>query len=375
MIGATQLSDGAGQLKDGLAQAVSGTADAKAGADKLASGADQLHGGSSELYFGVVSAASGARQLNDGAGQLVDGLKTSQDGVGKLASGAGDLYDGMKSLDDGAASLVDGNKQLYDGSVKLTDGLKSAKEGADQLYDGLKDGVESMPQMSEKVIEDRSSMMSQPVEVDTDKMTTVANYGTGFAPYFIALGLWVGALMTTFLMKPLNNRLIASGASPVIAAFCGYVPMLIVGVVSSVLLCLIIQFGLKFTIDFPVMFYLFTILSTISYASIMQMFMAAFGFPGKFLAIIFLMLQLTSAAGTFPIETCPEFFQVISPFVPMTYVVDGLRHIISGIALAPVAKDVAVLAAWAVVPFLITCFVARRRRTVTLNQLHPLINL
>ena len=149
-----------------------------------------------------MSAASGARQLNDGAGQLIDGLKTSQDGVGKLASGAGDLYDGMKSLDDGAASLVDGNKQ---------------------------------------VIEDRSSMMSQPVEVDTDKMTTVANYGTGFAPYFIALGLWVGALMTTFLMKPLNNRLIASGASPVIAAFCGYVPMLIVGVVSSVLLCLIIQ--------------------------------------------------------------------------------------------------------------------------------------
>ena len=150
---------------------------------------------------------------------------------------------------------------------------------------------------------------------------------------------------------------------------------ILVGVVSSVLLCLIIQFGLKFTIDFPVMFYLFTILSTISYASIMQMFMAAFGFPGKFLAIIFLMLQLTSAAGTFPIETCPEFFQVISPFVPMTYVVDGLRHIISGIALAPVAKDVAVLAAWAVVPFLITCFVARRRRTITLNQLHPLINL
>lgn len=281
----------------------------------------------------------------------------------------------MKTLDDGVASLVDGNEKLYDGSVELTEGLQSAKEGADELHTGLEDGVASMPKMSEEVISARSEMMSSPVEVENDKYTTVANYGTGFAPYFVALGLWVGALMTTFLIKPLNNRLIASGANSLIAGFCGFVPTFIVGLISSVLLCLVIQFGLKFTIEFPVAFYLFVILSAMAYASVMQMFMAAFGFPGKFISIIFLMLQLTSAAGTFPIETCPEFFQVISPFVPMTYVVSGLRHIISGISLAPVVTDVAVLTAWIVIPFMITCLVARRRRTVSLNQLHPLIEL
>ena len=373
--GASQLNDGAVQLKDGLSQAVSGTADAKAGADKLVDGAAQLHSGSSELYFGVVSGAEGAKQLDDGAAQLVDGLKTSQEGVTKLNSGAGDLLDGMKSLDDGAATLVDGTKQLYDGSVKLTDGLSDAKDGADQLHDGLKNGIAGMAGMDEEVIDARSSMMSQPVEVNEDNYTTVANYGTGFSPYFISLGLWVGALMSTFLVKPLNNRLISSGANPIIAAFCGYVPVLIVGVVQSVLLCLVIQFVLGFTIDYPIALYLFTILSTMAFVSILQMFMAAFGFPGKFAAIIFLMLQLTSCDGTFPIETCPEFFQAISPYMPMTYVVAGLRHIISGVTLAPVALDVVVLALCVVVPFAITCLVARHRRTVSLNQLHPLIEL
>ena len=42
------------------------------------------------------------------------------------------------------------------------------------------------------------------------------------------------------------------------------------------------------------------------------------------------MLQLTSASGTYPIETTPTFFQKINPYLPMTYVVKGLREIITG---------------------------------------------
>ena len=53
----------------------------------------------------------------------------------------------------------------------------------------------------------------------------------------------------------------------------------------------------------------------------LQFLSASFGAVGKFLSIVLLMLQLTSAAGTFPIETVPRFFQVINPFLPMTYVV------------------------------------------------------
>lgn len=37
------------------------------------------------------------------------------------------------------------------------------------------------------------------------------------------------------------------------------------------------------------------------------------------------MLQLTSAGGTYPVQTSPGFFGAIHPYLPMTYVVDGLR--------------------------------------------------
>jgi putative membrane protein len=352
--GAVQLADGAQQLTSGAQSAVDGIAQLKDGSAQLADGSASLLSGASELYFGIVSADDGAVQLADGAAQLKDGVA---------------------QVDDGVAQLVDGNQQLYDGSAELADGLTEAHDGSVELADGLAVAKESLVAMDQDEIDARSSMMSSPVELVSENYTTVANYGTGFTPYFVALGLWVGALMLTFLVRPLNNRLIASGANHFIAAFCGYVPMLIMGTAQALLLCVVIQFVLKIDIQHPVEFYLFSILIAWSFCALMQLFIAAFGFSGKFVAIIFLMLQLTSAAGTFPIETSPEFFQVISPFMPMTYAVDGLKAIISGISLAPVAGDVAFLVGVIVVSFTITSFVARHRRTVTLGRLHPLIDL
>ena len=107
----------------------------------------------------------------------------------------------------------------------------------------------------------------------------------------------------------------------------------------------------------------------------MQFLMAAFGFPGKFIAIILLMLQLTSSAGTFPIEQTPAFFQAINPFMPMTYVVTGMRQIMTGFDMGTAAACAGVLAAIGVVSFAITALVARHKRTITMTDLHPILQL
>ena len=52
--------------------------------------------------------------------------------------------------------------------------------------------------------------------------------------------------------------------------------------------------------------------------------------PGRFLAMVLLVLQLGSSEGTFPIQTANEFFQAINPLVPMTYSIRALRQSISG---------------------------------------------
>ncbi|MCH3943398.1 MAG: YhgE/Pip domain-containing protein [Atopobiaceae bacterium] len=392
--GMNALVNGSAALSAGLngTAATSATAaktGAKQGAAALASALkDELVPGSSSLSTGLTTASTGSQTLASGLGQLTDGSQTLTTGLTSAKTGAATLASGLEQLStgsntltkglvtarDGSSTLTSGLTQLTDGSATLTSGIGTAKDGSNTLASGLSDGYDTV--LTQTANSDaKASMMSQPVTLNEDDYTTVSNYGTGFAPYFISLGLWVGALMTSFLMKPLNKRLICSGASPIVAAFSGLAPALVVALVQAVLLGLTLQFLLRIDIAFVPQYYAIIILAAVCFAAITQMLMALFGFPGKFVSILLLMLQLTSAAGTFPIETAPKFFQVISPYLPMTYIVRALRVATTGLDISLIGPSIAVIGAFAAVSFLVTCLVARRKRLITMLDLHPLVEL
>jgi putative membrane protein len=86
-----------------------------------------------------------------------------------------------------------------------------------------------------------------------------------------------------------------------------------------------------------------------------QMFLTlVFGLPGKFIGIILLMLQLTSSAGSYPLETAPDFFQKINPYLPMTYAVSGFREVISGDNLALLMIDSRIIIIFSVIFLFLT---------------------
>lgn len=386
----TQLEDGTGnptiyggiaRLSQGATQVDNNMKAAVGGAEELSMGARQLSDGASSAQRGAGTLADALGLLNKGSETLAVGLGTARtgahtlaDGLGLLTQGSTTLTNGLGTARDGARTLADGLVTLSDGATTLAGATDTAYEGSKTLADGLERGATTVSDQTAHS-DERASMMSQPVALATDNYTTVANYGTGFAPYFIALGLWVGALVMTFILKPLNRRLICSGANPIVAAFSGLVPWLIVGVIQSIILGLVVQFPLRLDIIHVAAFYLLIMLASAVFCAMIQMIVAVFGFPGKFVAVILLMLQLTSAAGTFPIQTEPSVFQAISPYMPMTYVVHALRIATRGIDLSLVGGDVAILLLFGGISFLITCLAARRRRLVTMNDLHPLVDL
>ena len=179
----------------------------------------------------------------------------------------------------------------------------------------------------------------------------------------------------TFILRPFNGRLVTGGASPAVVAFSGLVPWLIVGAIQALLLAFTIQFPCGISVAHPLAYYALTVLASLVFCAIVQMITAAFGFPGKFVAVVLLMLQLTTAAGTFPIETEFGIFQALSPWLPMTYVVHGLRQAMAGVDLSLIAPDVAALLVFMLVAFGVTCLVAWRKRLVTMSDLHPLVDL
>jgi putative membrane protein len=359
------LSQAVGKLSGGLDQT-------QTGYSTLSSSLSPLVQASPTLKEKIAELSAGASQVDSKMSTLASGANSVASGAQQLDSAASQLQTGASSAADGSNSVTSGAQQLTDGSASLTSGLSDAISGSDKLATGLSDGADGM---SVTNADAKADVMNDPVQIDNEYYTTVKNYGTGFAPYFISLGLWVGALMASFVFKPLNKRLILSGGNPAMTAFANYIPLALIGIVQSVLLMVVLQFGLNLQIDNVPLYYAFGILTALVFAAIMQLLMAALGFPGKFLAIIFLMLQLTSAAGTFPIEQTPAFFQAVSPYMPMTYVVAAMRQIMTGMDLTAAGHDAIVLICIGGACFLLTMLTARAKRIVRMDDLHPVLKL
>ncbi|MEI7815177.1 MAG: YhgE/Pip domain-containing protein [Coriobacteriia bacterium] len=355
--GADQVAEGSSALAHGAKRLAGGLNRAHSGAGQLASGAHTLASGSTQLSSGVDGAADGATKLAAGSAALADGTHALSSGARTAAAGGGSLSVGIDRLDDGAHALAAG--------------LKPAVSGSEKLASGLRDGAAKVPAYDTTLQARNAEMMSAPVALDTTKLGEVSKYGIGFAPYFIPLALWIGALLTFFITKPLSERALASGAPAPITALAGFLLASAIGLAQAVVLLLVVQFGLGLAPVQPLAFYGVGLVSALVFVAILQFLNAAFGAVGKLLSIVLMMLQLTSAAGTFPIQMVPGFFQALSPWMPMTYVVAALRQAISGGDLSSVAQSVWVLAVFGALSLLGTMLAARRGQVWTMERLHP----
>ena len=102
----------------------------------------------------------------------------------------------------------------------------------------------------------------------------------------------------------------------------------VIGIAQAVILDIALQKLVGLSVANPILYYSFTILMSLTFMSLLQLLIQHLGNAGRYIAIILLILQLSSAAGTFPKETIPVFFQIINPFLPMTYSVLGLKDIL-----------------------------------------------
>lgn len=386
--GSTALSTNLGYASDGVGSLVSGLNQLYDGSDKLYNGLDTLYDKTKDLQNGTEDLYNGSKNLKDGlykfkgtvpdlingVGQLTDGTRDLSDGlfkikggtetlnekVGELNQKVPDLEQGVYDLYDGTTDLSDGLFKLYDGSGKLKDGLSSLKDkmpdledGANKLYEGiaqLNDKLtEGAEKLSDKLIQSGKAMgnfMSEPVKLQDKPLFEVSKYGEGLAPYFISLALWVGSIMMFFVITEKVDSDVKVG--PVSIVLGKYLSYASVGLLQALLISFVVtKIGLR-----PsnlLAYYCFNVFLSFVFVAIIQNFIFLLGDPGRLLAIIVLVLQLTSSNGTFPGELLPKFFKTIGPFLPFTYSISALREINSGIDRVVLMKDVTILAGYLIV--------------------------
>ncbi|NIL32117.1 YhgE/Pip family protein [Bacillus thuringiensis] len=316
--GANKFKNESGQLIDAINQLADGSGQVTGGLGALSVGANQMAGGVHQL-------ADGSSQVTDGLGTLSAGANQMAGGVNQLADGSGQVTTGLGTLSTGSTQLIDGVNKLADGSGKVTDGLVKVNDGSGELAEKLGEGAEKTGEV--KGTDKTYDMFASPVKVKTEKIAEVPNYGTGFTPYFLSLGLFVGALLLS-IVYPLRDTVGVpkSGFSWFISKFG---VLLSVGIIQAIVADVILLFGLGVEVQSIPYFILFSIVTSLAFIALIQCLVTAFGDAGRFIAIITLIMQLTTSAGTFPLELIPKFLQPFNAWLPMTYSVSGLKAVVS----------------------------------------------
>ncbi|MGW6538441.1 YhgE/Pip family protein [Streptomyces sp. NPDC055051] len=328
---------------------------------KLKKEADELAARAPHLDEDVEGAIRKINELNRGAK--------------KVADGAAQLHTGITGARAGSVSLDSGVGKLKKGAGDLDGGLFKLADGSGSLATGLKDGVDKIPDYDKDERDRRTEVMADPVQLAAQSLHKAPNYGTGFAPYFIPLSLWVGAMVAYMIIQPMNRRALAAGASAWRIALAGWFPVAAIGVLQVGALLAVLHWGLGLEMARAAGTVGFLALVTCCFAAIIQWLNARFGAAGRILVLALLMVQLTSAGGTYPVQTSPGFFNAVHPFLPMTHVVEALRRLITGGGLGPVWQAVAVLTAFTLGALALTAVTARRKQVWTLDRLHPELSL
>lgn len=275
---------------------------------EIKDGMKKASDGSKELADGLVTAKAGSGKLKDGAGQLNSSVPEMIDGVGKLLVGSNTLTSKLGELNDQVPTMVSGVNKLY--------------SGAGQLNNGLSELNSQVPNMAAGVKKLNESYKTQIIP-STGKLKDGAN-----------------PLMMFFVITDkVDGDIEASPAAVVAGKFLSYGA---IGFMQAVLAsAAVMLLGLR--PNNILLYFLFNIFLSYVFIAIIQCMVFLLGQVGRLLSIILLILQLTSCAGTFPIEVVPKLFRVLNPFMPFTYAVSGLREVVSGVDYGVFAKDVTIL--------------------------------
>ncbi|TFC30231.1 YhgE/Pip domain-containing protein, partial [Cryobacterium sp. TMT1-3] len=282
---------------------------------------------------------------------------------------------GADSTAAGASSLAAGATTASTGAGTLAAGLGQLEAGADTLSASLEVGVDQIPSYTADQASALAAVTSAPVAAEHVRENPVGFYGEGLAAYFIPLALWVGGIGMYFLFRPLSPQAVASTARPVRVALTGLAPGLLFGLLQAGLLLAVLHFlvGLE-AANFAALA-AFTVIVALVFTAIHHSLIALLGGRGRLVALLLLILQLASAGGTYPVQTSPGFFQWISPALPMTYAVDGVRRLIAEGWTSAILVDVLALLAFGIGAFTVSVFASRSMKIWSIGKLHPSLKI
>jgi putative membrane protein len=340
--GLEDLSSGARQLETGLGQLRLAADELPLFGGRISEGVAPIASGTRELGGGLERAREGQARLLQGAQRLQDGITAMTEGSALAASSLAALQsrlpddsrlsglsDGTRDLVMGHDALLGGMRQIGAGASALETGLAPVHDGVGRLNTGLELLRRSLPADVDRP-EGSAQGLAMSVEPVLEIVAPVPNHGSALTPNFVPLALWVGAVMVAFLVH-LRRVPDTVAAHPRWALAAGKLALpLGVVLLQSLIMLALLSAVLQVPMPNPGLFALTLATTSVAFLAIVWCLVRLLGDFGKVAAVLLLIVQVSAAGALLPIQLSDEAFQVLHPYLPLTWVVQAFRTSLFG---------------------------------------------
>ena len=206
--------------------------------------------------------------------------------------------------------------------VKFIDALvEVGKNSSDPIVNDFFSRAPSLNNLSYGELNKEFSLINQHSE-----MSEHSKYGFGLAPFFISIGIWVGAMgaTLTFHSKVYDKR--KKGT----ATYMGKLLAVWLTMILQMVLLFIPLYFIGFK-DLGANYWWYFISSILIGLTLIPIVVSIrYMIPNKTLGIllvlIFLVIQMVSSSGLFPVESQNILFSILHPLMPFTYSVNMFRE-------------------------------------------------
>lgn len=284
---------------------------------------DPLQSGLSDLRDGLFKAQQGHRQLSSGA-------ETLKDGVRALAFGVRDMRAGLRQMvskwpEAGPLNQMGaGAHELAQSQTQLEQGLHRLQEASVYLASSTQYVIERLPTQI-RLIDGSPEGLAHSVATELKVESRVSHLGAAMVPGVIPVALWLGAGMAIFMVRGRQVAKFARryGDLPKVLAK-SLVPMSVV-MLQTLLMLALLLFWFELNVEHLGAMVVQMVCAAVTFVGVLLCFIRLAGDAGKAVAMLLLALQISASGGVVPIELSGEFFSALSPWLPMTWMVQGLK--------------------------------------------------
>ena len=339
-----RLRIGSEDLANGQAELDKGLNNLNAGSQKLLTGLKDFRQNQENLFWGMARLSEWIDPLESGLIDLNTGLQRVQMGQAPLKAGSEQVRDGVRALVFGVRDLRMGLRQtiekfpdnqqlgllgvhsqeLASAQKQLDVGLKQLQEGGVYLNSSLDWMIKKLPNEI-RFIEGSPEGLAHSVSSDIHVAAPVSRLGVAMIPNVLPLAIWLGAGIAIFLIRSRHLPRFAerySNFSKLLAK--ATIPMMVVSA-QAIAMMMLLQFWFNAEVAHVLPMMMMMVVTANAFVFVFMLFVQIGGDLGKAVAMLFLALQMSASGGVLPVELSGSFYASLSPFLPMTWVVQGLK--------------------------------------------------